>query len=88
MQIKHGKPPRSARLQTVGVELSREARVRLGRMDFYRETHNVALTCRRYGISRQTFYGWRRRYDPMDLTSLEGHSHRPHRCRRPTWCFL
>jgi putative transposase len=87
MQTKSGKPPRSARLKAVGVELSREAQVRLSWMDFYRQTENAALTCRHFGISRQTFYRWRRRYDPMDLTSLESGSHRPCRCRRPTWSF-
>jgi transposase-like protein len=56
-------------------------------MDFYRQSKNVALTCPRYGISRQTLYRWLRHYDPMDLTSLESGSHRPHRCRRPTWSF-
>jgi len=88
MQIKHGKPPRSARLKTIGVELSREARVRLAWMDFYRQGQNVALTCRHFGISRQTFYRWRRRYDPLDLRSLEARSHCPRRRRRPTWSFL
>ncbi len=88
MQVKHAKPPRSARLKAVGVELSREAQVRLSWMDFYRQTENVALTCRHFGISRQTFYRWHRRYAPMDLTSLESGSHRPRRCRRPTWSFL
>ena len=87
MQVKHGKPPRSGRLKTTGVELSREARVRLSWMDFYRQTGNAALTCRRFGISRQTFYRWQRRYQPMDLSSLEGRSHRPRRCRRPSWSF-
>jgi len=56
-------------------------------MDFYRRCQRVAHTCRHFGISRQTFYRWHRRYDPMDLTSLEGHSHRPRHCRRPTWSF-
>ena len=65
MQGKSGKPPRSARLKRVGVELSREAQVRLSWMDFCRQSKNVALTCRHYGISRQTFYRWRRRYDAM-----------------------
>lgn len=87
MQAKVGKPPRSAQLKTTGAELSREARTRLAWMDFYRETKSVALCCRRFGISRQTFYRWHRRYDPMDLTSLEARSHRPRRCRRPTWSF-
>jgi putative transposase len=62
--------------------------VRLSWMDFYRDTQNVALTCRRFGISRQTFYRWRKRYEPLDLTSLEERSHRPHQVRRPTWSFL
>jgi transposase-like protein len=63
MQIRKGKPPGSGRLAQVGVELSREARVRLGWMDFYHGCDNVAHTCRHFGISRQTFYRWQRRYD-------------------------
>ena len=43
------------------VELSRAAQVRLAWMDFHRRTQNVALTCRHFGISRQTFYRWRKR---------------------------
>src|ERR1700732_5368530 len=87
MQSKSGKPPRSARLATTGVELSRAAQVRLAWMDFYRRTQNVALTVRHFGISRQTFYRWLKRYEPLDLTSLEERSHCPHRQRRPTWSF-
>jgi len=56
MQPKSGKPARSGRLAAVGVELSRAAQVRLDWMDFYRQSQNVALTCRHFGISRQTFY--------------------------------
>ena len=88
MQVRRGKPPRSRQLVRVGVELSRSARVRLAWMDFYRATQNAALTCRHFGISRQTFYRWQRRYDPLDLTSLEERSHCPRRRRRPTWPFL
>jgi len=88
MQPKSGKPPRSARLATTGVELSRAAQVRLAWMDFYRRTQNVALTCRHFGISRQTFYRWRHRYRPLDLTSREERRHCPHRRRPPTWSFL
>jgi len=54
-------------------------------MDFYRQSYNVARTCRHFGISRQTFYRWQRRYDPQNLTTLEAHSHRPHRRRQPSW---
>jgi transposase InsO family protein len=45
----------------------------------------VALTCRYFGISRQTFYGWKRRYDSLNLRTLEDRSHQPHHRRRPTW---
>ena len=87
MQIREGRPPRSGQLKRVGVELGRAARVRLTWMDYYRTTENVALTCRHFGISRQTFYRWQRRYDALDLTTLEDHSHRPRRIRQPTWSF-
>ena len=87
MQVHSGKARGSSRLARVGVELSREARVRLAWMDFYRDSHNVARTCRHFGISRQTFYRWQRRYDRFDLSTLESRSHRPHRRRQPTWTF-
>jgi len=69
-----------------GCELSRAGRQRWRWMSYY-HTHgqNAALTCRRFGVSRQTFYRWKRRFDPHDLTRLEDRSHRPHRVRRPTW---
>ena len=87
MQIRKGKRPGSGRLARTGVELSREARVRLAWMDFYRRSRNVAHTCRHFGVSRQTFYRWRRRYDPYDLTTLEERSHCPRQRRLPTWSF-
>lgn len=46
---------------------------------------NVSLTCRHFGISRQTFYRWQRRYHPRDLTSLDDRSSRPRQVRQPTW---
>ncbi|MGH9691003.1 MAG: helix-turn-helix domain-containing protein [Candidatus Acidiferrales bacterium] len=46
---------------------------------------NAAFRCRHFGISRQTFYRWWRRYDPHDLSTVEDHSHRPHRRRQPSW---
>ena len=62
------------------------ARQRLRWMDHYgAHGNNASVTCRYFGISRQTFYRWRRRYKPWDLTSLEDHSHKPRRLRQPTW---
>ncbi len=55
MQVRRGEPPQARQLAQVGVELSRAARVRLAWMDFYDSTQNAALTCRHFGISRQTF---------------------------------
>jgi transposase InsO family protein len=86
MQIKAMGLPRSRYLERGAAELSREARRRLPWFDHYRcHGRNAALTCRYFGISRQTFYRWKRRYDREDLTTLEDRSHRPHHRRRPTW---
>ena len=62
MHIHNGELPRARQLARTGKELSREARVRLQWMDFYRRSQNVARACRLFGISRQTFYRWQRRY--------------------------
>lgn len=74
------------RLKDLNQGLSREARRRLKWFDYY-ETHgrNARLTCRYFGISPQTFYRWKKRYDPKRLASLEERSHRPQRVRQPTW---
>jgi transposase InsO family protein len=52
---------------------------------YLRNGRNAAFTARHFGISRQTFYRWWRRYDPHDLSRLEDRSHRPHQLRQPTW---
>lgn len=67
-------------------ELSREAKKRLKWFDYY-ESHNrnARLTCRYFGISPQTFYRWKRRYDPRHPENLEDQSHRPRRVRQPTY---
>lgn len=65
-------------------ELSKDARLRLKWMDFHvRHGKNVCLTCRHFGISRDTFYRWWKRYDPLDLSTLESRSRAPARRRRP-----
>ncbi len=66
-------------------DLTREANKRLQWFDYY-ETHgrNARLTCRYFGISPQTFYRWKRRYDPKRLKSLESQSCRPRHVRQPT----
>jgi transposase InsO family protein len=64
--------------------LSKEAKKRLAWFDYYRaQDKNASLTCRHFGISRQCFHKWRRRYDPYRLESLEEKSRRPKKTR--TW---
>ena len=59
-------------------ELTRRAKWRLAKLRHAEEvTGNVALTCRYYGISRQVFYTWRRRYDQHGLDGLRDRSRRP-----------
>ena len=86
MQIRWGKPPGIRQLADSGYELSREAVRRLQWMNHYlQHGRNAAFTCRHFGMSRQCFYRWWRRYDPHNLLTLEARSHRPHQLRRPTW---
>ena len=67
-------------------ELSKQARQRLKWMDYYREHDgNARLTCRHFDISPQTFYRWKRRYNPRHLESLEDRPQRPKHLRQPTW---
>ena len=59
-------------------QLARMAKRRLAILRHAEEiTGNVALTCRSYGISRQVFYTWCRRYDAHGLDGLRDRSHRP-----------
>ena len=76
--------PGARRLASIPV-LSKRARQRLKWFDYYNShNHNARLTCRYFGISPQTFYRWKRRYDPYRLESLEDRSRRPKHLRQPT----
>jgi putative transposase len=84
MSIYGAVTPGSGRLASIP-EVSRPARRRLKWFDYYRSHNNNArLTCRYFGISPQTFYRWKRRYDPHNLKSLEDRSRRPKHLRQPT----
>jgi len=66
-------------------QLARMAKRRLAILRHAEEiTGNVALTCRYYGISRQVFYKWRRRYDELGLDGLRDRSSRPRVCPNQT----
>jgi putative transposase len=61
--------------------ISSAAAARLRWMDHYSVHGNARLTCRHFDISAQTFYRWKRRFDPSDLTTLEDGSRRPLKVR-------
>jgi transposase-like protein len=60
-------------------ELARGAARRLAIVRHAQEvTGNVSLTCRYFGITRQAFYKWLRRYEEQGLDGLRDRSRRPH----------
>jgi transposase InsO family protein len=66
-------------------EQQRKIRHRLAVLRHAEEvTGNVAATCRYYGISRQCFYKWRRRYEELGEAGLRDGSSRPHHCPHET----
>jgi transposase InsO family protein len=59
-------------------QLPREVRRRLAIIRHVEEvTGNVALTCRYFGISRQAYYTWYRRYEADGVDGLRDRSKRP-----------
>ena len=86
MKIVSGVVSGVSRLARINADISKEASKRLKWFDYYgRCGHNARLTCRYFGISPQTFYRWKRRFDPRHLQSLEDRPHRPRRVRQPTY---
>src|SRR5277367_5525438 len=74
--------PRGAAGFAKAPALSKEAKVRLAWMDHYRANgKNASFTCRHFGISRQCFHKWLKRYDPFRLESLEEKSRAPKKTR-------
>ena len=67
-------------------EISREAKARLKFLEFS-NGHSVSLTCRHFGISRSTFYRWKKRYNPKNLQSLEDRPRTPKKKRTPQWGY-
>jgi transposase len=66
-------------------ELARGAARRLAIIRHVQEvTGNVALTCRYYGITRQCYYIWFRRYEEFGAEGLWDRSSRPHVSPRTT----
>ena len=73
--------PGAVSLSRIPAGLSREAKVRVKWFDYHRECGNASETCRHFGIARNTFHKWKRRYMPHLLASLEDRSRRPRKLR-------
>ena len=59
-------------------ELARGAARRLAIIRHAQEvTGNVSATCRYFGITRQAFYSWLRRYEELGVEGLRERSRRP-----------
>ena len=86
MKIRSALVPGAISLKKRIADITHDANKRLSWFDFY-EDHgrNARATCAHFHISPNTFYYWKKRYRPGDLTSLEERSHRPRRVRQPTW---
>src|SRR3954468_16289700 len=66
-------------------ELERQVRHRLAVLRHAEEVSgNVAATCRYYGISRNCYYKWLRRYEAEGAEGLKDRSRRPHHSPRAT----
>lgn len=65
------------------LHLSNEARIRLEWIIFYytKANKNHSLVCRHFGIHRNTFGIWLKRFDPNNIRSLETRSRRPKKVR-------
>jgi len=74
--------PGASRLASIPA-ISKEAKQRLRWFDWYhRHGNNAELICVHFGISKRTFYKWKKRYLPWHLESLESHSRKPKRFRQ------
>jgi len=63
----------------------RQIKMRLGWFRHVEEiTHNVAQTCRYFGIARKTYYKWYNRYIEEGMSGLIDRSTRPHHCPKAT----
>ena len=56
-------------------------KARLRWVEFYAQSQNAALTCRRCGISQKTLCKWWRRYQEQGEAVLRSVSRRPHKLR-------
>jgi len=62
-----------------------KARDRLRALQLWHTTGDVRLVGQTFQVSRATLYRWRAQFVPQDPSTLQEHSRRPRRVRRPQW---
>src|SRR3989344_1509827 len=69
------------------LQLSKPAKQRLRWIQHYARHGNARLTCRHFGISPNTFYLWKKRFDSSNLLSIEDNksNRRPKSVRSPKY---
>lgn len=82
MQAEYLLPYRNRYLTKIPAKVDKETKTRLAWFDYYRKAKNASLTCRHFGIPAKTFYKWKARYNPWDLTSLKSRNRRPNHFRK------
>jgi len=60
-------------------ELARRMAWRFRVIQQAERSRNIARTCRHFGISRQAFYRWKRRFDAHGAIGLSDRPRTPHR---------
>jgi transposase InsO family protein len=86
MKIVSGLAPGVTRLARFTADVSKQALLRTKWFDYYyANNQNARKTCRHFDISPNTFYRWKKRYDPHNLKTLEDRSRRAKHLRQPTY---
>lgn len=74
--------PKAGRLLKLAVNVSAKAKHRLKIIDWHKANgKNQSLTCRRFGINRETLRTWLNRFQQTGIRGLEDKSHRPKKLR-------
>ena len=77
--IYHTRLPHQRKLERMSrtFDLSKSAKLRVSWLTHYRKHANATVTCRRFGISRNTLYKWAARYAERGPRGLEDLSRAP-----------
>lgn len=72
------------------LDLDSEALFRVKVMDAYRkmDKKNIRYLCRLFGIGKSSFYRWRAKYSPYNLSTLKTRSRRPKTTRSIPWSVV